>query len=752
MKLRPADNKIISFLLVALLVQVVVLIWHMGWFGKTSTSQKEQGEIAGYIEILENNLKRRPINNLIWEASNEKDKVYFLDSLLTLNNSSAKLKLENGTEIKLAANTLITIEPIDIRKPDEIRIQFSKGQLQARNPFKRSTLKDEKMSLVLEKSSAVDLSKNDQGEYEIVVKKGKATLNTLGQNQTINENQIYFLDSELKAKKANISSTIKWAVKNKIRTYTHQEKATVKLDWMGSPQKIVIQKKGNQFKTIELSSIEKSIILDLPIGTYRAYLSTNNEQSKRITIEVRKAPLIHLVSPRPRDRAVLGTQKFIWEQSPVELSFEIHFQGRNIDKKLKSDNYYIDFNFDKEDDIHWSVWGIDKEGFKIPPPYTYPLYIRENLFAPPKLKNDAHTKGALNQLLHWIFPQAHAQITEQALLTWNPVPNADLYVIEISQSIDFRKLSHRTQTNQLSYVWEEADPQLKYYWRVAAGNSQGQMGSFSEPTPLQWSAPPSKSVKKIKPIKKKKQKFANTQKKASPPSKSESPHKEESVDLSTQVTIPQTRDNLEEDSSSEQSPPLIKSIYIALTPFYSFKSYQSPLNTNTKIQGLSPVSVDIQAHLYWNQNFTINLLTKYAQSQYKPKLKNQNPFQKDIQTSYLKLLALMKSNKNQWGIGVMTADIPFSARKDFEEIQINQSVTYGIIGSYNAKIFNFDYWGILGPNMVSSQVGLYTSHRLLHSLFWEELKTGVEVESYFFGASDTKANLINFSFQIGWEF
>jgi hypothetical protein len=107
----------------------------------------------------------------------------------------------------------------------------------------------------------------------------------------------------------------------------------------------------------------------------------------------------------------------------------------------------------------------------------------------PKLRAPANRplpdKGA--SFWNWILPQAEAEEIYEAQFEWDTVPGANQYVIEISESADFRDpIVNSVIKKDTQFVWRGFKLQ-KFYWRVAAGHSQGRMGIFSEPETVDFS-------------------------------------------------------------------------------------------------------------------------------------------------------------------------------------------------------------------------------------------------------------------------
>lgn len=67
------------------------------------------------------------------------------------------------------------------------------------------------------------------------------------------------------------------------------------------------------------------------------------------------------------------------------------------------------------------------------------------------------------------------------VLEWDPVPGADMYLVEIDRFQTFTVLPQRFVVNTNSLVIDELEPNKKYYWRVRPFNEYYTCTDFSEP-------------------------------------------------------------------------------------------------------------------------------------------------------------------------------------------------------------------------------------------------------------------------------
>jgi hypothetical protein len=116
-------------------------------------------------------------------------------------------------------------------------------------------------------------------------------------------------------------------------------------------------------------------------------------------VEVLKAPKIYLKKPLPRDRIQIGTPlEFVWESEKALKSYNLKLSnGQNFDV---TDNFKV-LNFDKEQDIVWSIEAHDADGFRVPAMYQSTVYLRHDALAAPKLLkpkmvDEADTAGSVD--------------------------------------------------------------------------------------------------------------------------------------------------------------------------------------------------------------------------------------------------------------------------------------------------------------------------------------------------------------------
>lgn len=484
-----------------------------------SKHQNVGGEVeAGYVVKSHADLKRRGSNSLVWEPAKEKDILYYKDSVLTLAQSTAKLYLNDKTELELSENTLVTLELPDDRSKSEIRLRFSKGDLHARNPLAKTKIQGDDWVVDLDKGSEVALRK-EKDSYEFEVVTGTASLQTKSGVQSLQNSKILRLGENQQIQQIEKTDALKWTEEKPQRIYVFEDEAHVLVQWSGSAKSLAINKTGEAPDAQSLQPGQQKAEVPLKLGNYKLRLQDESGLSIAKEIEIWKAPKIYLKKPMSRDRLSAGQEyEFVWSSEPGIKEYEVKITEcvhggeagaikcggtpANTRTIKAGDKNFVRISFEGDKDVSWSVEGRDEDEHLIPSSIENKIFIREDPLAAPKLKTpklhelpESNEDSGKNETqsgkssgnFHWwqlFFSEAYAVgFTYEVVFEWEAVPGADHYTIEVSTDPEFKQPELVQKESSTRYLWKGYKRQKKYYWRVAAGNSR-KMGIFSEPTEL----------------------------------------------------------------------------------------------------------------------------------------------------------------------------------------------------------------------------------------------------------------------------
>lgn len=693
-----ADRKWIGLIILLLIAEVLWLLVDLQWIDVPyllKKSKSSNASEAGFIISSKKDLKRRGANSLIWEDTQAKDTLFYHDSVLTLSQSSAKLYLKDQTELELSENTLVTLEEPEDKTKSEIRLRFSRGDLRARNPSFKTSVIGTDWVINLDKGSDILLRK-DQGSYEFEIVSGAATLQTKNGEEILTEDKILKLNDDSKVEKVEKSTDLQWKEKKPVRIYTFDDNASLPLEWSGQAEDLVINKAGAAEKNQTLNNTKQNSFVQLSQGSYKIRLKNASGLSEARTVEVWKAPHIYLKKPLPRDRLKTNEPyEFIWTTEKGIKTYRVQFSSGS--SPLKQENAVQNFTtikFDQEQDLKWQVQGEDEEGFLIPPLYNNEIYLRDEPLQAPKLKAPdikkapASSPGAFDRpQWHWlymaIFNQATAKTKDKTKnenyeisFSWESVAGADQYVLEVSSTPDFRDPDLIKTLTSTTYLWKKVKFK-KYFWRVAAGNSKGRMGLFSEPMELQ--------LEDIKVV--------------------ETPIPVQEPEIQTQTDVNPVAEPIkiqeQENSFSAELPDVPSGWGIALAPSYKYSKTSGEEETNIDLQGLVPFGLQLSFNTGWINNYNYRFNVWISNQTWKPKPEVEYPFQDNLKVREFILTFDRGSmnEKNRWGFVLHENFI--SKRKSEEALTLQSQVLFGLRTS---RLFEpSDIWqNTLGLSLLTS--------------------------------------------------
>lgn len=488
-----SDRSLLSFAVFALIIQLVWLAVEIDllptkFLRRGNFEQKRLGEVS----VVQNQLRRRAQNQLYWQEGRQLEEVKTYDSLLTLSQSSATVHLDSGINLTLAENTLIFFEPPQKDSKDSrIRIRFDRGNLRSKTGEQNASFEVKSWTITAKEGTDLQIQANPEGQLEVQVLSGLAELNKPDTPSPILiQNSSVTVNKQNEVKKDEFDNHITWTgEQKKDRVYAHQFPVPFQLQWKGKVTEFEI-KQGEQVIVKEKIPVgSNNFTVALSEGTYAARLRSDKGISAWRTVEIWRAPVIHLVSPLPRDRMLIDElTKFIWTkpegvfEGKIEISEDPQFLQKN--KIGQSRKNFLDSRSPASGKQYWRIIGVDQEGFEIPSPYSNPIYFEKELLQAPSTKEPEivpeKPKLPESSWFQLFIKPAFAEEMQKALhFQWQAVPEAEHYVLEVSSTKDFRDLLMEIQTKDNQFVWKNYPEKVdKLYWRVA-GESQTKLGRFS---------------------------------------------------------------------------------------------------------------------------------------------------------------------------------------------------------------------------------------------------------------------------------
>lgn len=678
---------------------------------------------AGYVQKAQRELRKRSMNSLVWENASVDETLYYYDSVLTLSQSSATLYLQEQTEVHLSENTLVTIEPQDQRLDSQIRLKFTRGDLRARNPYATTKIETPEWSLNLDQGSEVSLRQTGKDNFEVEVVKGNLQFEKDNGTQAITENQVLKIEDNKVAETLSIQGDLKFQGPEYQRIYSPQPETQVPVAWIGEAERIEIIPLGKDSVVKEINPSQKTENLQLEPGKYTLRLVNNGKVSEAKEIEVWQTPTLQLLSPFPRDRVNTNENvSFVWSYVPEAKEYKIIMTdlatGKSVVQKVK-DNFF-QHSFQNEGNIQWKVIGLDAEGFEMPSAYSNQIFPRHEPFAAPRLKSPEirvpaskpkpaapqpaapqppakKPSSMIERIWNLLVPTAFAEPAwapgapqpgasepetakkskkpsdYEAVFAWEKVDGADLYTIEISDSTDFRNPKLSKVVKKTEFTWSHF-ALGSYYWRVAAGSSNGRMGVFSEPAKVNLEKLPEGSAssdgvlirKKLDPDAERPKVETKT---------------EEIVKSAPKPQFDETRFKEDTKLASDEQRDLVAHYLLEWSPVWTGWTLNGEDSLKAKLSGSSMGAVHFQTEQILgpkekpSKTYFVDVF--YAQYKWKASDDITYPFQDEQPFTDLRVQVLFGDNKSGMLRGAIVQTIPLVERQDLEKIQIRSAMTFG---------------------------------------------------------------------------
>ncbi|MCC6276819.1 MAG: hypothetical protein IT289_02760 [Oligoflexia bacterium] len=489
------DKYLVSLALILLSLEVGWLLQDLNLVdvpGLFSESKITPDKPIGAVQETKRQVRRKPSRSFIWEQAATDENVYAFDSVLTLEQSAAHIKLNSGTEIELHENTLITLEP---SSPDDIsgtvRLRFRKGNLGGKLS---SGQKVSAGDWLVEADGNANLSlrggndgqfqiENRSGNIKIISARNPAQVVELNSGQSIDVNNqgLTQINDNLK---------LDWkSPPDGVRFYSHQEPFSVPFQWDGRITEIQIYDSKSakpQITTIQPPENQKEVRLSY--GSYTVRLANELSPTFARNFAIWQAPKIYILNPLPRHRVKRNSEfKLRWTKTKdvaryvYEVSPDPHFNS--VIQKGETENLEADLENLPLGEYYFRVKGLDQQGFEIPALYINKFFVIDQPLAPPKLKSPVikrdQSQSWFRKIWELVLPSARAQDSGYfAEFVWEPVEGADGYLIEISASPDFQNLVVDQSVSTPTFRWPNFQ-KGKYYWRVA-GKAGPAVGLYSE--------------------------------------------------------------------------------------------------------------------------------------------------------------------------------------------------------------------------------------------------------------------------------
>lgn len=749
------DRYLVSLAVFALILE---LTWLAGDFNLihlpylSPAKEDTQRLQAGHVEQARREVRKKASDSLVWETPGEREAVFFNDSFLTLAQSSATLSLQGGSQLHLAENTLVVIEPSSDEAPDRIRLRFSKGAIRSHSGEK-TRIQTDSWVIEAEKGSELKVRQVEGEKIQVEMSSGRARVLHGEDNETnveLKANEILTVDEEKVLESQTVTQDLLWQDRTPARIYSHSFPVEIDLEWSGPAEEIEIWSTTGEKRTVSVEEGTHKRTVALNSGTFFLRLSRNETVSATREVEIWNAPVLHLFSPLPRDRAeVERSLSFSWAESPLakeyrlQVSRDTRFEQIIFDRKMQGIEAQAAFD-DGEGKYHWRVMGYDESGYPIPALYSYPLYFSEEPLPAPKLivpenRSPADVKKKSDDqsffrwrrpLIGWLIGTAWAQegaVAEKVDLVfrWEKVEGASAYIIEISETPDFRTPLLIEKTEGTEFRWKNVEPKI-YYWRVAGEGGSGRKGLFSPVSRLDVSELPVSGAA-----------VDGVAVQAPPapaaPSKTTA-QKKDGAKNEEASPVAQQKIRIFDEPGGISGEKKWKAQILWMPSYYS-ETYKSAEDVDASLSGFLAGVVGWDIGVHFSDSFQLQWIGQFAKTVWREK--EELPFQEDLRDERLSSHLFWRRPYSRWLWGVYYTAKSGIGRADLEEVSLKTASLAGPSVRFENRISRYYDFHTLslgagdGIWSVHFENDLVSKYRWAHVTFTAGLRLAL---SYFSGS------------------
>lgn len=466
-------------------------------------------ELIGDVAISQNDVRRKNLDTFSWIPASRKDSVYQNDSIFTGDRSEATIQLQDGTQIKIQPNSLITLNlkngqmNLDLRYGNLVGELAQGSSLTIKSGTEEFKLESKEGS---QEKSKIQFNKAHSGNVDLKLLSG----------------DVKYVDKKKKAvkelpKNAVVAVTKKGEVKQVekpqifLKTADHTNWLRLNPD---DPLPFEWQSKGDvaryeleispteDFSSVAISKMtpETKVQVTEPLepGPYfwRLKALDHNGQVGAVS-QTQQMRITHLAGPQittPTQAAQINLELKVKPKEALETATEVQWRAQDV---LKNFTWQVSADAEFQNILkegqtntlaaitpklpagtYWVRVQGQTESQKISP-WSEPVSFTLNLFAH---KEERPNRPILvTKKVDFKVPTGkdrNPASPESPKLAWKPVLQSKNYVLQISKDASFQEVE-KYDVTQNQVAWSQYRPG-QYFYRVYARGLNGLMSEPSE--------------------------------------------------------------------------------------------------------------------------------------------------------------------------------------------------------------------------------------------------------------------------------
>lgn len=491
--------------LTALCVEATYLAQQMRWIETPTFFRMQQSGLRhiGTVVETKQNVKNRSTSSLSWYPVSTGDALHLNDTLMTMKDSWAKVKLEGEGEIWIEPNSLISLsERKDEKSQPTIVLQVNQGAVKVKTDRQVVRVRLKKKDIEVQKDSALVVSRSvlsEEGRVQVTegraeIKDGSETkaVASLSKGEVLEIRQAPVEKQDAPEEKIVVREPAFVPVVPSARQEFFLNGPHKKTDfrWDGDAADTLELSTTSDFKNPKSISV-KGNDAQIEVEKGHFYWRVKSGKTAGPVQEFINYPAIQyeLVEPKA-SAAKIKTKpiRFHWKSIEnasnyrFELSRDANFGSVFYTKDLSNTELVLRM---KPGKYFWRVRG-KYESFGFWPASSPEAFLVTEPLKPPKpkgfkiLEESSRNNSLLEKIFDWVIPSAHAEVKKKQLkFEWDEISGSKKYQFELSESSDFSTVFQVELTSSPGLT-VAVDPEKTWYWRVAGIDAQGERGEYCE--------------------------------------------------------------------------------------------------------------------------------------------------------------------------------------------------------------------------------------------------------------------------------
>ncbi len=455
----------------------LVLLGIFGWAGYefyrdlNGEIRNEGGEVIGEISYIENSAQRKFTKRAVWGELETSSPLYNYDSLRTIDDSRAVIRLIDGTEITMDANSYIVLEWGE----ESRNIEFLGGNISASSSDGSGGLqiRSEDTVIALNKAS-VSLNKTEGEEINLSVDQGTIDVSRGGRTTSIEENFKASISDDITVEQEAVK--LKVPLNNRL-IVTTSASVPISFTWdqvlplTGARLEIGEYKDFINFSDYSLDGNSSSYDMDIIPGTY--YWRISGEFADGSSYSSPSNRVVIIRDNAPQQQVPVPDESFEFRNTPPDLAFswEASALANESVLQIAPDPGFTEITREISGPNNFSTLQGLTEGtwyWRVIPRYSSARLIA---YSAPEIRRFNITRNDSLEPPRLILPAAGEavnplKVKDGLRFSWKADREIGSYHIVVAGDREMNAPIVDQWLSRNSYLMEDLPPEGEYFWMV----------------------------------------------------------------------------------------------------------------------------------------------------------------------------------------------------------------------------------------------------------------------------------------------